>query len=426
MLYDITRPFAKIALGVYFRKIYIANADVLPKDKPIILAANHPTAFIEPCILACWLDKPLSFIARGDLYKNNLLLRKLYDWYRMTPIFRREDTGYSNLTSNYATFERCFNILKKNKTLMILAEGLTLHEKRMRPMRKGTARIVFSALENVGDLDIYLVPVGINYTDSDSFRSVAMIEFAEPIRCSEYNDLYNENPAKAIKELTSEMGRRLKEKIVHIDKEEDEVLVEAILNILENDTEMTFFPVSSNDSSLFNRQKKVSEKINQASPDEKLALKSKIDAYYLQLSKLRISDFGLVNKKSFTFWGTLFIILGAIPAIIGRILNILPIWIGNLISKKISPSIEFRAATAIVFSSFMYIFYGIALYATGFSMGFGWKTFILLALPLLGLFYIHYVGFMKKWVSARKASKLNNEQYSQLIQMREVIKKTVL
>lgn len=27
-------------------------------EKPLILAANHPTAFIEPCILACWLPKP--------------------------------------------------------------------------------------------------------------------------------------------------------------------------------------------------------------------------------------------------------------------------------------------------------------------------------------------------------------------------------
>ena len=79
MLYNIVRPFAKIALGLYFRKIYIANREAIPDDKPVILAANHPTAFIEPCILACWLVQPLSFIARGDLYVNSLILRKISD-----------------------------------------------------------------------------------------------------------------------------------------------------------------------------------------------------------------------------------------------------------------------------------------------------------------------------------------------------------
>ncbi|MBK6903255.1 MAG: hypothetical protein IPH04_10715 [Saprospirales bacterium] len=70
MLYPITRPLAKIALSVFFRKLYLSGLENIDWEKPVILAANHPTAFIEPCILACWLPKPLHFMVRGDFFSN--------------------------------------------------------------------------------------------------------------------------------------------------------------------------------------------------------------------------------------------------------------------------------------------------------------------------------------------------------------------
>ncbi|MFK7806382.1 MAG: hypothetical protein AB8F74_01150, partial [Saprospiraceae bacterium] len=63
MLYRITRPFAQIAIRTTFRKIYFTNEERIPWDKPVILAINHPTIFIEPCLLATHLDEPLHFLA---------------------------------------------------------------------------------------------------------------------------------------------------------------------------------------------------------------------------------------------------------------------------------------------------------------------------------------------------------------------------
>lgn len=423
MLYNLIRPFAKIALGLYFRKIYIANREAIPLDKPVILAANHPTAFIEPCILACWLEQPLSFIARGDLYVNSLVLRKIYDWVRMTPIFRQEDTGYSNLKSNYETFEKCYETLEKKMPLMILVEGRTIHEKRIRPIKKGTARIVFGALDKHQDLDIHIVPVGVNYTNSDQFRSVAMIEFGEPIRCAKYNDVYEENPAKAVNQLTKEIGEKLKDKIIQIDKKQDDELVEMFLSLKENETDSGIYPVSSSDSQLFVSQKNVADRINEFSTEEKQNLKIKADNYHNKLAQKNISDFGLMHRNYASFKNTLFAILGFLPAMVGYILNAPPIWLGNFIAKKIAPSIEFRAATAIVFSSFLYIFYGIGLYLTGYLMGFGWWVLLLMIIPVLGYFYIAYQEIIKKWWAGRKANKLNSEETINLIKDRNELKK---
>ncbi len=422
MLYHFSKSLAKIGLSVYFRKIYLVNTDVLPKDRPIILAANHPTALIEPVIMACWLGRSMSFIARGDLYKNNLLARKLYDWHRMAPIFRLEDSGYSNLRSNYATFERCFEILRKNKILMILPEGRTIHEKRLRPIRKGTARIIFGALEKYGDMDIHLVPIGVNYTDSDSFRSVAMLEFGEPIRCTEYSKLYEENPAKAINKMTQDLGKGLKSKVIHINDESDDDLVESFLTLAENDKSDSLLPISVNDNSLFEKQKSITDFINELSEKEKTGLKDKAESYYTKLKKLQITDFALIYRKSFSFSNSLLLVLGALPALLGYVLNILPIWIGNFIGNKAAPSIEFRAIAVIFSSSFLYLLYGIGLYSAGFMMGFGWRTLALISIPMLGYFFVAYRDLFQKWNAARKVAKWPSQTIDELLNERGALK----
>ena len=419
MFYSIARPFVKIALSVYFRKIYFDNMEVLPKNKPVILATNHPTAFIEPIILACWMDRPLNFLARGDLYVKSLLFKKIYDWCHMTPVFRREDTGYSNLKNNYGTFEKCYETLRKHTPLMILVEGQTKHEKRLRPMRKGTARIVFGALEKYGDMDIHIVPVGVTYTNPDDFRSVAMLEFGQPIRCTEYTRMYKEHPAKAIKLLTREMGARLKNQIVHIEKKEDEQLVEQLLKLAENEWSDSLLPISSKKNNLFIVQKNIADTVNNMEENEKRVLKEKISGYFEKLKKYRLSDYGLMHRNISFLKNFLLVVLGFLPAMLGYILNALPIYLGNALAKKIAPSIEFRAASAIVFSSFFYFLYGVTLYLGGYLLGYGWSVLWLLLVPVLGYFYILYGHIFKKWEQARHAAKLSKEQLEELLSERK-------
>ena len=107
MLYHLVRPVARYVLGYYYRNIDITGLANIPPNAAVILAANHPTAFIEPCLLACFQPRTLHFLARGDLYKNWLataVLRAL----NILPVYRIQDGGYGKLTQNYETFEECF------------------------------------------------------------------------------------------------------------------------------------------------------------------------------------------------------------------------------------------------------------------------------------------------------------------------------
>jgi len=79
LTYRIVRPLARIALKTYFSKIYLNGLD--------------PSAFLEPCILATTLPRPLHFMVRGDLFQKPIYSAMLMSLH-MIPMFRLKDIGY--------------------------------------------------------------------------------------------------------------------------------------------------------------------------------------------------------------------------------------------------------------------------------------------------------------------------------------------
>ncbi|MEO0733457.1 MAG: 1-acyl-sn-glycerol-3-phosphate acyltransferase, partial [Bacteroidota bacterium] len=231
MLYPIVRPVARYVLRYYFRNIDITGLENIPRKGAVVLAANHPTAFIEPCLLACFQDRPLHFLARGNLFKNafyNTLLAAV----NILPVFRIEDGGYGRLKDNFNTFATCYRALSRGKAIMILAEGRCIHEKALRPLRKGTARIALGALDADPTLpEVYVVPVGANFTHPERVRSTVMIRCGEPIRASDFLDEYRAAEATAIKNFTQHLRARLEPLVVQFPNQDVADIGEALLEL---------------------------------------------------------------------------------------------------------------------------------------------------------------------------------------------------
>ena len=214
MIYHLVRPVARYVLRYYYRNIDLTGLEHIPRDAAVILAANHPTAFIEPCIMACFQPRTLWFLARGNLFKNKLY-SSLLAAVHILPVFRIEDGGYGRLKDNFGTFEACFRALSLGKAIMNLAEGRCIHEKALRPLRKGTARLALGAMQRDTTLkEVYIVPVGCNFAHAERVRSRVMVRCGAPIRASEFMEEFRGNEAKAIKNLTSHLRSRLNPLVV--------------------------------------------------------------------------------------------------------------------------------------------------------------------------------------------------------------------
>ena len=420
MLYPIVRPLAAIAFRIYFRKIYMNGLDGVPKGKPVMLVANHPTTFVEPCILACFTGRPLYYLVRGDFFQHPIfgaLLRDLH----MIPIFRMKDGGYGSLKNNYDTFSACHEWLADNKTVMVLAEGSAIYEKRLRPLRKGAARIAMGTLEKYPDLELYVVPVGVNFTDSNLFGSQAMINFAEPFLAKEYHDIFRTNEAKANKAFTDQLRSSLKSNIVIIEKESDDWLVNTLLDMQRNDYPVKAIPTVTENMEPFKREKQLADDINELDPNKKKTLNEQCKSYTQQLEKLQIRDDILAMPEKYQSKTFLGVLLGLIPAAIGYLLNILPYQLMRYITNNIVIFNEFFGSVRIASSIGTFLVYYLIL-LIGLSVGFGLKGLIyFIMIPILGYFALHYWWYFQDWKTKQQLSKVEPERVAELTKLRSQI-----
>ena len=289
LTYRIVRPLARIALKTYFSKIYLNGLEKIPTDKPIILAANHPSAFLEPCILATTLPRPLHFMVRGDLFQKPIYSAMLMSLH-MIPMFRLKDTGYKGLKNNFSTLNISYDLLNDKEQILILAEGTTKHEKRLRPIQKGAARMALGAIEKYPDLDVYIVPIGVNYTDILNYRSEVMLQIGDPISIQANIGDGNENTAKIIKKVTAQLKERLEKLVIHIDQKEDEELCEVLFEFYRNNYPSPNFPVQSDNPKPLEKAIWVAEKINKLATTQKKDLAEKVAKYQHDLTKHNLVD----------------------------------------------------------------------------------------------------------------------------------------
>jgi 1-acyl-sn-glycerol-3-phosphate acyltransferase len=399
MLYYLVRPLARYVLRYYYRRIDITGLEHIPRDAAVILAANHPTAFIEPCLLACFQPRPLHFLARGDLYKN-----KLADWVlralHILPVYRMEDGGYGKLTENYDTFEACHAVLSRRRAIMILAEGRCIHEKRLRPLRKGTARVALGALEADATLpEVYIVPVGVNFVAAETVRSTVMIRCGEPLRASDYLDRYRDNQNIGLRELTDDLRRVLSPLIVQL-APEWETSQELRLERTRNDLDQIDLPGLTHRGAQLNAELAVATGTGIDSRDA--------EAYAAALAFHRTCD-RAVSASARAEWPW-----QIIPATV-LLLPHLPLWLlAEHLAKRNPRTIEFYSPVR-----FAAIAVGTILYLPVFFL-LGWPLRIYLLLSVLSVRWsLRQVDRLRRWREDRRFSQLGPDKQRRLRELRQ-------
>lgn len=375
------------------------------------------------------------FLARSDVFRKKLLARFL-TFIGIIPIYRLLE-GAENLQKNDETFDKCSKMLEENKAIIIFSEGLCIQERRLRKLKKGTARIAFGSEEkNNFGLDVTIVPVGINYSSTPwKFRSGLYIEYGEPFALSAYKELYQQDKARAMNVFTRDLESRMKKTLIVIENKENDELVNTLEEILlpEWSEAAKVDPKNSKETHAITRQ--IVETINEAdknSPEQVRALAQRVAEYKRLLGTLQLRDWLLRPKNingmgpasllaDFAFFFLLFPFW-----IFGVITNYLPYKIPYLITKKIVRQIEWHASMNGTISVFMWqLFFGLESLAVALVFR-NWFVLggFMIAMPVCGMIAQAYWVRMKK---SRGRSRLissfkkNRAEVEQLIHSRAEI-----
>lgn len=211
--YLIIRTYVKAGLCFLFKKKSVFGKENIPKRGAIIFIGNHQNALIDALLVPTTNNRNTHFLTRASAFKIgivNQILRSL----NMIPIFRVRD-GIRTMEKNVEIFEQCIEILKQEKAIQIFAEGEHHIERRLIPLKKGFAHIILGALQKYPDLNIYIVPVGINYDSHLNFPSSTSVYYGKPIHSNQFID--PKNPDLKFKEIITQVLTALKSLTLHIE-----------------------------------------------------------------------------------------------------------------------------------------------------------------------------------------------------------------
>ena len=402
-------------MRAYFGKVHIDGWENIPRDKPLILAANHQSAFIEPVLLGGIMPFPVHFITRGDIFVKRWMW--FFNGVNMVPIFRFHD-GFSKMKKNMDSFQHVYDALSKGARVIIFCEGHMKWEKKLHSLQLGAARLALGAQLQDDDLDIHILPIGINYEDHLTFRRYVKISFAKPIRVSDHMDEIEKSQRPALKSITTELAHRLKPEVIHIATENHYELGNALLTMRDNDEKRTFFPFYSRGKLAI--RSSVRYALETVSLDDNEALFEDTSNYKRLVGPdFTYRDYTLKHLDEFTTIRLIIFYLIVAPiGVVGILLNGLPAFLSSWITKKKTKIPEFIGSLKSNIASILYFIYilaiGIPLFIYCWHLG----LFGLAVLFITGVFALYLWDRKKYWQAYWHWKGKSKDEVDNLLQLR--------
>lgn len=395
MLYRIFKWLFLLAVRGYFRSIHIKGFEHIPASGPVVFVANHYSAFMDPIILAVHIKRPIFFLARGEAFSSKLV-SFFFDRLHMIPVYRPE-TSPELTHKNKAVFQKCFDHLKKGKTILIFPEGFSRTERNLQKLKTGTARIVLGAeAQHEFKLYVKLVPVGINYSNPHHFRSDVFVNFGMPITVSEYQECYNDNEMESVLKLTDKIETELKKLLIIVENDKLDNLIVQIERLYRSQLreESSERDKAVQDFYISKEIVKAVNYIQKEFPDKASQFELKISNYFNVLKRLNLRDTQIRAKRiRVGMWtNSIYFILGFPMFLYGYLTNILPYKLSKYLSKKIVVRKDFIGSMKLALGVLVFlVFYSIEILIFGLLTQWYWAVLFAIGLYPAGVFTIHYI-----------------------------------
>lgn len=166
MIYSIGKIGIKLILKVFYQ-IEVKGLENLPQERGIIICSNH-TNNLDPLMVACFVNRPIHYMAKKELFKNKFItyiLRKVNAF----PV----DRGKADISA----IKHALKIVKQGNVLGIFPEGTRTKIEGTSKAEPGIAMIAIKG-------KVEVIPVGI--IGKYKIGQKIVLNIGQPICLEEY------------------------------------------------------------------------------------------------------------------------------------------------------------------------------------------------------------------------------------------------
>jgi len=397
----------------------------VPKVATIIFGLNHPTAFIDPIALGTHTKQSCWYMLRGDMFVN-APVRWFLHQIRNLPIYRERDGGRAAVKRNIETMAFSTDRVLEEEPTIILSEGVCKHERRLRKIQRGTARMMFQAWKKDRDKPVCIVPVGANYTAANDFRSSLTFTYGEPIFAADYKEQYKISPRDTVDEVTAELQRRMRELVIHVEDPTRDKLADRILPLIQHSFPDQGYRPTPSVSPFTRQQYEAIERLNSMDNVEANAFEQSIEDYERMLSQSKVTDNGIANPSYGNMGRAVFLWLLGTLAMVGFIINYPAAAIIQAQAKKKVKNVQFFSSVRWSVGMGIYLVY-VLVWTAIVSIFIGWFALLIvpITMSLLGYFFLIWFESFKLWRASARIKSLSDTQLKKLTKMRTEILSSV-
>ena len=325
--YHYLKFLIRIGLRFYYRDYTIARPHRLKFDGPGIVVSNHPSTLMDPFNAVADMRRIMHFLINYGLVKSKAgswFFNKFY----CIPIKRASDVEKGESRNNAEAFARSNRHLLEGGVLYIAVEGGSEPERRLRTTKSGAARIALAAEADANwKLGLRFLPVGLNYKAPLKFQQDALIEHGEPFEIGAYRERYEDNPVRAIRELTQEIDTRLRACLIDTADDEIDEFLRTGERILQNTKPLP--PVGD-----YERTRRLHQSLIElrTEPENYTAWQTQAARYRDLLKKAQVND-EIVHAPGVRLWEILFLILSLPLFLFGAITHLFAFGLPYLIER---------------------------------------------------------------------------------------------
>lgn len=190
--YGFLRRLILFIYHIVYNLKYVGKENI-PKDGSYIFASNH-RSYADPVLISLPVRVPFSFMAKEELFKQNIFFTFLIKRLGAFPVTRgKGDTSAIDMSI------KCLN---KGRNLVIFPEGTRSKDGRVGKGKTGVALIAAIA-------QVPVIPVGIIFEGKLRFRKKVVVKFGKAISPTESN--LSKNDFRDIKIIKQNIMKKIKD-----------------------------------------------------------------------------------------------------------------------------------------------------------------------------------------------------------------------